>query len=310
MLSFVGRRLLAALPVLIGVTFLVFAMLRLIPGDPAQILLFGSSPTPARVAELRTTLGLDRPFFLQYALYLGRVLTGDLGYSYVSNASVGSEILQRVPYTLNLTGFAMLVALLVGIPTGMAAGLRPGSAVDRLATGASVLGLAVPSFWLAQLLVLLFAVKLGLLPALGVGGSVALVLPALSLGLGFAAIITRMLRSSLIEVYQQPYMLVARAKGLSSWRMLTRHALRNAASSVVTIVGLQIGNLIAGAIAIEVIFGRPGLGSYLVARIQQKDIPSIQGIVLFVAIVYLLVNMLVDLTHATLDPRIRQGWRR
>jgi peptide/nickel transport system permease protein len=310
MLSFVGRRLLAALPVLIGVTFLVFAMLRLIPGDPAQILLFGSSPTPARVAELRTTLGLDRPFFLQYALYLGRVLTGDLGYSYVSNASVGSEIMQRVPYTLNLTGFAMLVALLVGIPTGMAAGLRPGSAVDRLATGASVLGLAVPSFWLAQLLVLLFAVKLGLLPALGVGGSVALVLPALSLGLGFAAIITRMLRSSLIEVYQQPYMLVARAKGLSSWRMLTRHALRNAASSVVTIVGLQIGNLIAGAIAIEVIFGRPGLGSYLVARIQQKDIPSIQGIVLFVAIVYLLVNMLVDLTHATLDPRIRQGWRR
>ncbi len=310
MLTFVGRRLLAALPVLIGVTFLVFAMLRLIPGDPAQILLFGSSPTPARVAELRTTLGLDRPFFLQYALYLGRVVTGDLGYSYVSNASVGSEILQRVPYTLNLTGFAMLVALLVGIPTGMAAGLRPGSAVDRLATGASVLGLAVPSFWLAQLLVLLFAVKLGLLPALGVGGSVALVLPALSLGLGFAAIITRMLRSSLIEVYQQPYMLVARAKGLSSWRMLTRHALRNAASSVVTIVGLQIGNLIAGAIAIEVIFGRPGLGSYLVARIQQKDIPSIQGIVLFVAIVYLLVNLLVDLTHATLDPRIRQGWRR
>ncbi len=310
MLTFVGRRLLAALPVLIGVTFLVFAMLRLIPGDPAQILLFGSSPTPARVADLRTTLGLDRPFFLQYALYLGRVVTGDLGYSYVSNASVGSEILQRVPYTLNLTGFAMLVALLVGIPTGMAAGLRPGSAVDRLATGASVLGLAVPSFWLAQLLVLLFAVKLGLLPALGVGGSVALVLPALSLGLGFAAIITRMLRSSLIEVYQQPYMLVARAKGLSSWRMLTRHALRNAASSVVTIVGLQIGNLIAGAIAIEVIFGRPGLGSYLVARIQQKDIPSIQGIVLFVAIVYLLVNLLVDLTHATLDPRIRQGWRR
>lgn len=310
MLTFVGRRLLAALPVLIGVTFLVFAMLRLIPGDPAQILLFGSSPTPARVAELRTTLGLDRPFFLQYALYLGRVVTGDLGYSYVSNASVGSEIMQRVPYTLNLTGFAMLVALLVGIPTGMAAGLRPGSAVDRLATGASVLGLAVPSFWLAQLLVLLFAVKLGLLPALGVGGSVALVLPALSLGLGFAAIITRMLRSSLIEVYQQPYMLVARAKGLSSWRMLTRHALRNAASSVVTIVGLQIGNLIAGAIAIEVIFGRPGLGSYLVARIQQKDIPSIQGIVLFVAIVYLLVNLLVDLTHATLDPRIRQGWRR
>lgn len=310
MLAFVARRLLVSIPVLLGVTLLVFGMLRLIPGDPAQIMMFGSNPTPERLEQLRTTLGLDKPFLVQYGLYIGRLLTGDLGYSYASNTSVASEILQRVPFTLNLTAFAMLVALLVGIPTGMAAGLRPGSALDRWATGWSVLGLAVPSFWLAQLLVLLFAVKLGLLPALGIGGTTALVLPALSLGLGFAAIITRMLRSSLIETYQQPYMLVARAKGLSPWRLLTRHALRNAASSVVTIIGLQVGNLIAGAVAIEIIFGRPGLGSYLVARIQQKDIPAIQGIVLFVAVVYLLVNMVVDLTHGVLDPRIRRGWSR
>lgn len=310
MLAFVARRMLVSIPVLLGVTLLVFGMLRLIPGDPAQIMMFGSNPTPERLEQLRTTLGLDKPFLVQYGLYIGRLLTGDLGYSYASNTSVASEILQRVPFTLNLTAFAMLVALLVGIPTGMAAGLRPGSALDRWATGWSVLGLAVPSFWLAQLLVLLFAVKLGLLPALGIGGTTALVLPALSLGLGFAAIITRMLRSSLIETYQQPYMLVARAKGLSPWRLLTRHALRNAASSVVTIIGLQVGNLIAGAVAIEIIFGRPGLGSYLVARIQQKDIPAIQGIVLFVAVVYLLVNMVVDLTHGVLDPRIRRGWSR
>lgn len=310
MLTFLVRRLLISVPVLIGVTFLVFAMLRLIPGDPAQIILFGSSPTPERVAELHKTLGLDQPFLVQYGQYLGRLFTGNLGFSYASNTSVASEIVQRAPFTLNLTVFAMLVALVVGIPTGMIAGLRSGSAVDRLATGVSVLGLAVPSFWLAQLLVLLFAVTLGVLPALGIGGSKALILPALSLGLGFAAIITRMLRSSLIETYQQPYMLVARAKGLSPWRLLTRHALRNAASSVVTIVGLQIGNLIAGAVAIEIIFGRPGLGSYLVERIQQKDVPSIQGIVLFVAVVYLLVNVAVDLTHGILDPRIRRGWSR
>ncbi len=310
MLSFIVRRVLISVPVLIGVTFLVFAMLRLIPGDPAQIMLFGSNPTPERVEALRTTLGLDKPFLVQYAQYVGRLLTGDLGFSYASNTSVASEILQRVPYTLNLTVLAMVVALAVGVPTGMAAGLRPGSLLDRVATGASVLGLAVPSFWLAQLLVLAFAVNLGVLPALGIGGPTALILPAFSLGLGFAAIITRMLRSSLIETYQQPYMLVARAKGLSPWRLLSRHALRNAASSVVTIIGLQVGNLIAGAVAIEIIFGRPGIGSYLVARIQQKDVPSIQGIVLFVAVVYLLVNMLVDLTHGVLDPRVRKGWSR
>ncbi len=299
-----------AVPVLFGMTLLVFLILHLLPGDPAQIMLFGSNPTPEQVEALRRSLGLDRPFLEQYGLYLGRLLTGDLGFSYVSHASVATEIFQRVGYTVNLTLFAMLVALAVGIPTGIAAGLRPGSFLDRIATGTSVLGLAVPSFWLAQLLVLLFALKLGLFPALGIGGTVALVLPALSLGLGFAAIITRMLRASLIETYQQPYMLVARAKGLSPMRLLSRHALRNAASSVVTIIGLQIGNLIAGAVAIEVIFGRPGIGSYLVSRIQQKDIPSIQGIVLFVAVVYLVVNLAVDLSHGILDPRVRRGWSR
>jgi peptide/nickel transport system permease protein len=310
MLVFTLRRLVVALPLLIGVSLLVFAILRLIPGDPAQILLFGSNPTPERVAALRHQLGLDQTPVAQYWLYLQRLLQGDLGYSYVTNSPVLTEIDSRLSYTINLALAALAVAVVLGFVTGIAAGLRPGSVLDRVATTGSVLGLAIPYFWLAQLLVLVFAVHLRWLPALGVGSPKAMILPALSLGLGFAAIITRLLRTSLIEVYEQPYLLVARAKGLAPTRLLLRHAMRNAVGSVVTVIGLQIGNLFAGAVAIEIIFGRPGLGQYLVSSIQQKDIPAIQGVVLFVAVVYIAVNLLVDIAHGLLDPRVRSGWAR
>jgi ABC-type dipeptide/oligopeptide/nickel transport system permease component len=310
MLSYTFRRLVVAVPLLVGVSLLVFLILRLIPGDPAQILLFGSNPTPDTVAALRHQLGLDQSAPVQYWIYVQRLVRGDLGYSYVTNSPVMSEIATRLPYTINLALAALGVAVVLGFITGTLAGMWPGSIVDRFATVVSVLGLAVPYFWLAQLLVLIFAVRLGWFPALGLGSPKAIVLPALSLGLGFAAIITRLLRSSLIEVYQQPYLLVARAKGMAPSRLLTRHALRNAVGSVVTVIGLQIGNLFAGAVAIEIIFGRPGLGQYLVSSIQQKDIPAIQGVVLFVAVVYIGVNLLVDLTHGVLDPRVRQGWSR
>lgn len=310
MFAFALRRLLIAIPLLVGVSLLVFLILRLIPGDPAQILLFGSNPTPSTVAALRHQLGLDQSGVAQYWIYLQRLLRGDLGFSYVTNSSVMSEIATRLPYTINLALAALGVALVLGFVTGVLAGLWPGSWLDRFATVVSVLGLAVPYFWLAQLLVLIFAVRLGWFPALGLGSPKAIVLPALSLGLGFAAIITRLLRSSLIEVYQQPYLLVARAKGMAPARLLGRHALRNAVGSTVTVIGLQIGNLFAGAVAIEIIFGRPGLGQYLVSSIQQKDIPAIQGVVLFVAVVYIGVNLLVDITHGILDPRVRRGWAR
>lgn len=310
MLGFALRRLLIAVPLLVGVSLLVFLILRLIPGDPAQILLFGSNPTPDTVAALRHQLGLDQSGVAQYWIYLQRLLRGDLGYSYVTNSPVISEIGSRLPYTINLALAALGVAVVLGFVTGVLAGMWPGSPLDRIATVVSVLGLAVPYFWLAQLLVLIFAVRLGWFPALGLGSPKAIVLPALSLGLGFAAIITRLLRSSLIEVYQQPYLLVARAKGMAPLRLLTRHAMRNAVGSTVTVVGLQIGNLFGGAVAIEIIFGRPGLGQYLVSSIQQKDIPAIQGIVLFVAVVYIGVNLLVDITHGVLDPRVRRAWAR
>lgn len=308
MANFILRRALVAVPVLLGVTLLVFSILQLIPGDPAQILLFGSSPTPQAVENLRHQLGLNDPFLVQYGHYLARLLRGDLGYSYVSQNSVASEIASRLPSTVDLTFAGMLVALLIGAPLGVIAGLRPGSIVDKLATGVAVLGIAIPYFWLALLLVLFFAVKLHVLPSLGTGSPSALILPAVSLGWGFAAIIARLLRNSIIEVYERPFMLVARAKGLSGRTLLLRHAIRNSAASTLTIVGLQFGYMLAGAVAVEVIFGRPGLGSFLVSRIQSKDVPAIQGIVLLVAFAYLAVNLVVDVLQGVLDPRVRRSW--
>ena len=310
MTGFITRRLLMAVPVLLGITVLVFSILHLIPGNPAQILLFGSSPTPQQIANLDKQLGLSGSIVSQYWNYLVQLLHGNLGYSYSSHQTVAAEIASQLPYTINLALGGLVVALGVGIPVGIASGVRPGGVTDKLATGVAVLGVAIPYFWLAILLVLLFAVKLRLLPALGTGSVQALILPAIALGWGFAAIIARLLRNNLIEVYQRPYMLVARAKGLSEWRLLWQHAMRNAVGSTVTIVGLQFGYLLAGAVAIEVIFGRPGLGAFLVARIQEKDVPSIQGVVLFVAVVYLIANLLVDVAHGLLDPRIRRSWSR
>jgi peptide/nickel transport system permease protein len=308
--QFIFRRLLMAVPVLFGITVLVFSILHLIPGNPAQILLFGSSPTPQQIANLDKQLGLSGSIFSQYWNYLVQLLHGNLGFSYSSHQTVAAEIGSQLPYTINLALGGLVVALGVGVPVGILAGVRPGGVTDKVATGVAVLGVAIPYFWLAILLVLLFAVKLRLLPALGTGSFKALILPSIALGWGFAAIIARLLRNNLIEVYQRPYMLVARAKGLSEWRLLWQHAMRNAVGSTVTIVGLQFGYLLAGAVAIEVIFGRPGLGAFLVARIQEKDVPSIQGVVLFVAVVYLLANLLVDIAHGLLDPRIRRSWSR
>jgi peptide/nickel transport system permease protein len=308
--QFILRRLLMVVPVLFGITVLVFSILHLIPGNPAQILLFGSNATPQQVANLDKQLGLTGSVFSQYGNYLVQLLHGNLGYSYSSNQTVVAEISSQLPYTINLALGGLVVALGVGIPLGIVAGVRPGGITDKVATGVAVLGVAIPYFWLAILLVLLFAVKLRVLPALGTGSVKALILPSIALGWGFAAIIARLLRNNLIEVYDRPFMIVARAKGLSEWRLLWQHAMRNAVGSTVTIVGLQFGYLLAGAVAIEVIFGRPGLGAFLVARIQEKDIPSIQGVVLLVAVVYLVVNLLVDVAHGLLDPRIRRSWSR
>jgi ABC-type dipeptide/oligopeptide/nickel transport system permease component len=255
-------------------------------------------------------LGLDKPLPVQYALYAGRLLHGDLGQSFITGRPIAEEIAVRFPSTLELTLAAMLIAVLIGVPIGILGGVRPNSWADKVSSGFAVLGVAVPYFWFALVLVLVFAVHLQVLPSLGVGSPQAVVLPALSLGWGLSAIIARLLRNNLVEIYQQAYMQVARAKGLSQSMMLYRHALKNALIPVVTILGLQFGNVLSGAVVVEVIFGRPGIGSYLVSAIQAKDIPAVQSVVLFIAVLYILINLAVDVLYGLLDPRIRMSWAR
>jgi peptide/nickel transport system permease protein len=310
MLRLLSRRLAIAVPVLFGVTLLVFLILHLIPGDPAQILLFGSNPTPAQIAHLRAQLGLDQPLPLQYVEYLGRLLHGDLGQSFITGRPIAEEIARRFPDTLELTVASMLVAVLIGVPVGIVGGVRPNGWLDRLSSGFAILGVAVPYTWFALILVLVFAVDLKVLPSLGEGSWDSIILPAVSLGWGLSAIIARLLRNNLVGIYRQPYMQVARAKGLSERMILFRHALKNALVPVVTILGLQFGNVLSGAVVVEVIFGRPGIGSYLVQAIQSKDIPAVQSVVLFVAVLYIVINLVVDLAYGLLDPRIRLSWVR
>jgi peptide/nickel transport system permease protein len=304
--TLVLRRLLLAIPVLLGVSVITFASLHLIPGNPAQTLLFGTDATPQQVAALSRQLGLSQPLPVQYWHYLDQLLHGNLGQSYINQVPVASEIAQRLPSTIELALAALVVALAIGVPAGLLAGRWPGSWLDRVATSGAVLGVAIPYFWLALLLVLIFSVDLGLVPSLGVGGFESLILPAIALGWGFAAMIARLLRAGLVNVYSQPYVVAARARGLPEWRILATTVLRNASGPMVAALGLQIGQMLAGAVAIEVIFGRTGMGSLLYNAISSKDIPTVQGGVLFLAVIYVGLNLIVDVLKAVIDPRTRR----
>jgi ABC-type dipeptide/oligopeptide/nickel transport system permease component len=304
--TLVLRRLVLAIPVLLGVSIITFASLHLIPGNPAQTLLFGTDATPQQVQALTQQLGLSQPLPVQYVHYLGQLLHGNLGQSYINQVPVASEIAQRLPSTIELALAALVVALVIGVPAGLLAGTRPGTWLDRVATSGAVLGVAIPYFWLALLLVLIFSVDLGLVPSLGVGGFKSIILPAIALGWGFAAMIARLLRAGLVDVCAQPYVVAARARGLSEKRILATTVLRNASGPMVAALGLQIGQLLAGAVAIEVIFGRTGLGSLLYNAISSKDIPTVQGGVLFIAVVYVALNLIVDVLKAIIDPRTRR----
>jgi len=306
LITLIIRRLLLAIPVLVGVSVITFATLHLIPGDPARTLLFGTQASPAQVAALSRQLGLDRPVPVQYWEYLVRLVHGNLGQSYINQLPVASEIGQRLPSTVELALAALVVALVIGVPAGLVAGIRPGTWLDRVATGGAVLGVAVPYFWLALLLVLVFSVQLRLVPSLGTGGLASMILPAIALGWGFAAMIARLLRAGLVGVYGQPYVAAARARGLSEPRILATTVVRNACGPMVAGLGLQIGSLLAGAVAIEVIFGRAGIGSLLYNAISSKDIPTVQGGVLFIAVIYVALNLIVDVLKAVIDPRTRR----
>jgi peptide/nickel transport system permease protein len=306
MTRFVAGRVLIAIPVLLGVSIVTFLIIHLIPGNPAQAMLFGSNPTPAQVHNLEVRLGLNEPLYVQYLKYLGGLAHGDLGTSFVTGRPVSSELLSRAPSTFVLSGAALLVAIVIGIPVGIIGGVAPGSIWDRLGRVVSVSGVAIPYFWLALVLTLVFAVHLRLVPAVGTQGIRSLILPAVALGWGYAAILTRLVRGRLIEEYHDDYIKTARAKGAGEVRVLLNHALRNASIPTITMLGLQIGHILTGASVIEVIFGRPGLGSFLVSSIAAKNIPVVQGAVLFIGVVYVVINLAVDVLVGVIDPRTRK----
>jgi ABC-type dipeptide/oligopeptide/nickel transport system permease component len=304
-MAFIVRRILASIPVVIGVTFVAFLLIHMVPGNPAQQMLFGTSATSQQIAALSQKLGLSEPLWRQYLTFIGQLLHGNLGTSYVTHNSVAHELLSRAPSTLELSGSAMLVAIVIGVPLGLVGGLRPNSALDTIARFVSVLGVAVPYFFLALVLVLIFALQVQWFPAVDNGTSAALVLPAISLGWGYAAILTRLLRGRVIQEYRSDYVKSARARGCSETRILLGHVFRNSAIPVVTMIGLQFGNILTGAAVIEVIFGRPGIGSFLANSITAKNIPVVQGAIVLIGIGYVVINLLVDLAVGAIDPRSR-----
>jgi peptide/nickel transport system permease protein len=303
-LRFLARRLALTIPVLLGVATLVFSLIHFIPGDPALAML-GETASPEDVAELRTRLGLDRPLLEQYGHFLGGVLRGDLGTSLRTSQPVTEAIVERLPATFELAAAAMLVAVAVSIPLGIAAAVWRGTAVDHSAMTLALLGVSIPNFWLGPLLAIVFAVELGWLPVSGRGTWGHLVLPAISLGAALAAILARMTRATLLEELREQYVLAARARGASRARAVVQHAFRNSLIPIVTLLGLQFGAVLTGAVITETVFAWPGIGRLLIQSIGFRDYPLVQGCILLIAVTYVGVNLLTDLVYGVLDPRIR-----
>jgi peptide/nickel transport system permease protein len=304
MSGYLLKRLLLAFPVLFGVSLVVFTMIRLIPGDPAQVMA-GQAATEEVVREIRESLGLDRPVVVQYALFLGNAARGNLGHSLFNRAPVIEELAQRFPRTVRLALASMVVASLIGVPAGIISATRHLSWLDSLVMVLALAGVSMPVFWLGLNLILIFAVRLQWLPAIGHETWSHLILPAVTLGTASAAIIARMTRSAMLEVLRQDYVRTARAKGVAEPTVVQHHALRNALIPVVTVVGLQLGTLLSGAVLTETVFAWPGVGRLLVDAVLARDYPVIQGAVLLIATAFVALNVLVDMVYAALDPRIR-----
>ena len=304
MFAYTLRRLALTVPVLLGVATLVFALIHLVPGDPAEAMLGESAPA-ADLAELRTKLGLDKPLLVQYQAYVLGLARGNLGTSFRYNTPVAGEIGQRLGRTAQLAAAAMAVSILVALPLGVLGALYRGQWIDQVATTVSLLGVAMPNFWLGPLLAIVFAVSLGWLPVSGTGSWQHLVLPAVTLGGALAALLARMTRATLIDELRELYVLAAKARGVSSARAVISHALRNSLIPVVTIIGLQLGAVLTGTIITETIFAWPGVGRLLIQAISFRDYPLVQGCILFIATTYVTMNLLVDLVYGWIDPRIR-----
>lgn len=315
MTEYLKRRIVTLVPVLLGVSFAVFMMLHFLPGDPVMMMLTehrgGAAPTVVSgiteemYASMRSELGLDRPLWVQFGRFVGGAVQGDLGRSFRTDRPVATIVRENLPHTMWLAFASLGVALVLGMVLGILAAVHRDSWIDGTSMTFSLLGVSMPNFWLGIMLLLIFALHLNWLPALSRAGDWrSLVLPAVTLGFSAAAIIARLVRSSMIEVLNQDFIRTARAKGVSGMGVVFKHALRNGLIPVLTIAGLQFGNLLGGSVVVEVVFGRPGIGQVLIAGIFERDFPIVQGIVLFAAIVYVFVNLLVDLAYAWLDPRL------
>ncbi len=304
MLRFLLRRVLLTIPVLLGVATLVFSLIHLVPGDPAQAML-GDGASPQDIAELRTNLGLDRPLLTQYLAFMRQAAAGDLGTSFRTGQPVTMMIAERVPATAELALAAMTVAILMAIPLGVIAAVWRGTALDHGAMTFSLVGISIPNFWLGPLLAIFFSVELGWLPVSGRGTVAHLILPALSLGLALSAILARMTRASLLEELGELYVRAARARGVSRAMAVVGHALRNSLIPLVTIVALQFGAVLTGAVITETIFAWPGIGRLLIQSIGFRDYPMVQGCILLIAVTYVTVNVITDMLYGVLDPRIR-----
>lgn len=313
MLTFILRRLVISIPVLIGISFVTFALLTFAPGDAISLMLGSESVNVANVERLRRQLGLDQPWYIQYVKYMSGLMRGDLGTSIVSQQPVARQIFERFPNTLLLTVSAMFLALLIALPAGIISAARKNRPEDFLAMLFAMIGVSMPNFWLGLVLIIIFGLELRWLPIRGIGNIDRglwvfishLILPAFTLGTSLAAILTRLTRNAMLDVLSEDYVRTARAKGLQSQHILYRHALRNAVMPIITTAGLQFGALLGGAIIIETIFSWPGLGLLSINAIRQRDIPMIQGSVLVFAICFMVITLLVDLLYTFINPRIR-----
>jgi peptide/nickel transport system permease protein/oligopeptide transport system permease protein len=306
MTAFILRRVLLAIPTLFGVLVVAFLVLQVAPGDPVQAMV-GEHADSATVARLRAELHLDEPLVKRFGNYVADVARGDLGRSYITDRPISRDIRERFPKTLQLAGAAMLLAAIVGITLGILSGARPGGLADKFALGLAYVGISFPVYWVGLLLILLFAVTLHWLPPSGFGGIKFLILPALTLGMRSIAFLARMTRSSMLDALNADFIRTARAKGLRESWITVRHGFRNALIPVITVLGLDFGAYLTGSILTETIFGWPGIGRYVVNAITRRDLPAIQGSVLFLSTVFVLVNLITDLAYAKADPRVRLG---
>ena len=304
MARFLLRRVVLTVPVLLGVATLVFSLIHLVPGDPVQAML-GESASPQDIMELRARLGLNRPLPVQYGAFLRGLAAGNLGTSLRTNQPVAKAIAERLPATFELAFAAMAVAVVFAIPLGIIAAARAGTGIDRMATTLALLGISVPNFWLGPLLAIVFSVTLGWLPVSGRGTPAHLVLPAVTLGAPLAAVLARMTRASVLEELRELYVLAARARGMSRARAILKHAFRNSLIPIVTVLGLQFGAVLTGAVITETIFAWPGVGRLLIQSISFRDYPLVQGCILLIAITYVSMNLVTDVVYGFLDPRIR-----